>query len=86
MFFSCHNTVSIDIAYKCTVYNTPITIASNLASQYKQLPRTNLDGAYRLANNLEINLGNEYTVFDNDDDFFFHAPEGSAVVERLGCR
>ncbi len=44
------------------------TIASNLASQYQQLPRINLDGAYRLDNNLEFNLGNEYTVFDNDDN------------------
>lgn len=43
------------------------TIASNLASQYKQLPRVNLDGAYRFDNNLELNLGNEYIVFDNDD-------------------
>lgn len=43
------------------------TIASNLASQYKQLPRVNLDGVYRFANNLELDLGNEYTVFDNDD-------------------
>ncbi|MGB5148137.1 MAG: LPS assembly protein LptD [Porticoccaceae bacterium] len=44
------------------------TIASNLASQYKELPRVNLDGAYRFDNNLELNLGNEYIVFDNSDN------------------
>lgn len=43
------------------------TIASNLASQYKELPRVNLDGIYRFAGNLELDLRNEYIAFDNDD-------------------
>lgn len=43
------------------------TIASNLASQYEQLPRVNLDGAYRFDNNLMLNLNNEYIAFDNND-------------------
>jgi LPS-assembly protein len=43
------------------------TIAPDLARQYKQLPRVDLNGDYRFDNDLLMNLGNQYTVFDHDD-------------------
>lgn len=43
------------------------TIAPDLARQYRQLPRVDLNGDYRFDHDLLVNLDNQYTVFDHDD-------------------
>ena len=45
------------------------TIAEDLADQYKQLPRVDLDGDYRLgSSDLLLGLGHQYTKFDHSDE------------------